>query len=47
MLQFFEDIGIPIAEGYGLTETAPVITASANSWEKRRLGIYKAISRIA
>jgi len=38
VLKFFEDIGIPIVEGYGLTETAPMITASATGWHNRRLG---------
>jgi long-chain acyl-CoA synthetase len=38
VLQFFEDIGISICEGYGLTETAPVISTGGNNWNTRRLG---------
>jgi long-chain acyl-CoA synthetase len=38
VLRFFEDIGIPIPEGYGLTETAPMVSASSVGWTNRRIG---------
>jgi hypothetical protein len=34
-------LDIPIVEGYGLTETAPVITVGSNGYQNRRLGAYR------
>eukprot|EP01039_Chlorochromonas_danica_P004035 gene4035-4413_t len=38
VMRFFEDIGIPITDGYGLTETSPVVSLSGMDRFKRRYG---------
>ncbi|CAM9505827.1 unnamed protein product, partial [Discosporangium mesarthrocarpum] len=38
VLSFFENIGIRICEGYGLTETSPLVTINSPDQEFRRLG---------
>jgi long-subunit acyl-CoA synthetase (AMP-forming) len=36
VLQFFEDIGIPIIEGYGLTEAASSVTVGKRFSPKKK-----------
>ena len=38
VLQFFENINLPIIEGYGLTETSPIITLGSLDSSDRKLG---------
>ncbi len=38
VLKFFEYINIPIIEGYGLTETSPIITLGTLDYPSRKLG---------
>ena len=38
VLELFEDLGIPIIEGYGLSETTPIITLNEIDYPLRKLG---------
>lgn len=38
VIEFFENINIPIIEGYGLTETSPIITLGTLDYPTRKLG---------
>ena len=38
VLEFFENINIKIVEGYGMSETSPMITLGSNEYPDRKLG---------
>ena len=38
VVQFFTDVGLLCVEGFGLTETSPVVCFSGPDWSQRRLG---------
>ena len=39
VLRFFEDVGLPLCEGYGMTEASPIISLSTSpGFSRRRLG---------
>lgn len=47
VLHFFEDIGIPICEGYGLTETCKfILFYNTSSYQNNRLRLFVIIMMI-
>ena len=46
MSQFFSGIGIPIREGYGLTETSPAISFNRFEPYHAKLGTVGTVSRV-
>ncbi len=42
---FFDTIGVPIVQGYGLTETAPVLTTNL-PWQKKKGSVGKPLSNV-